>query len=328
MIINHTLEGVIIDMIDVKHLTKSFGETVAVKDVSFSVKQGEVLGFLGPNGAGKTTTMRILAGFLSADEGEANIAGFDVFDQSLEVRKHIGYLPESAPLYMDLNVLEYLVFIAQMHSIPRKNRADRINRMVEVCGLAGVLKKGIATLSKGYRQRVGLAQAMIHDPSILILDEPTSGLDPNQIMEIRELIRQIGQQKTVILSTHILPEVSATCQRVLIINQGSIVADGTPAELIADARGEHRINISLKANPADVETKLRQLSGVTSFKLLEQDNSGRLRYEIKSPEGETLCEELFLLAVGQNWLLTELRHDTLSLEEVFMQLTTKESPDA
>ena len=311
-------------MIEAHHLTKKFGDTVAVRDVSFQVKRGEVLGFLGPNAAGKTTTMRILTCFLPADEGTATVAGFDVFGEALEVRRRIGYLPESAPLYMDMNVLEYLSFIAQMRKLSGKERNQRINQMVDVCGLGGVLKQGIATLSKGYRQRVGLAQAMIHDPDILILDEPTSGLDPNQIMEIRTLIKQIGQQKTVILSTHILPEVSATCQRVLIINEGSIVAHGTPQELTSKAQGEERINISLKADQAEVEAQLNQLPGVTSFKLLEENAKDRLRYEIKTPKGEELCEELFRLAVKQNWLLSELRQDTLSLEEVFMQLTTKE----
>jgi ABC-2 type transport system ATP-binding protein len=314
-------------MIEVHHLSKRFGDTVAVWDLSFQVKRGEVLGFLGPNGAGKTTTMRILTCFLPADEGSAKLAGFDVYSQSLEIRRHIGYLPESAPLYMDMSVSEYLNFIAQMRNIPGRNRKQRINHMVEVCGLGGVLKKGIATLSKGYRQRVGLAQAMIHDPDILVLDEPTSGLDPKQIIEIRELIKQIGQQKTVILSTHILPEVSATCQRVLIINEGSIVADGTPQELTANAQGEQRVNVSLKADAAEVETQLNRLEGVKSFKLLEQNAAGTLRYEIKTPAGEALCEELFRLAVKQNWLLSELRRDTVSLEEVFMQLTTKESVD-
>lgn len=315
-------------MIEAHHITKRFGDTLAVKDVSFQVRRGEVLGFLGPNGAGKTTTMRILTCFLAADEGSAKLAGFDVSKQALEVRQRIGYLPESAPLYIDMNVSEYLKFIAQMRHIPKENRTRQISHMVDVCGLGNVLKQGISTLSKGYRQRVGLAQAMIHNPDILILDEPTSGLDPNQIMEIRTLIKQIGREKTVILSTHILPEVSATCQRVLIINKGSIVADGTPEELTSKATGEDRVNISLKAEQAEVEAQLNQLPEITSFKLVENNAGDKLRYEIKSPEGEALCEELFRLAVKQNWVLTELRRDSISLEEVFMQLTTKESVDA
>jgi ABC-2 type transport system ATP-binding protein len=315
-------------MIEVSHLTKKFGDTVAIRDVSFQIKRGEVLGFLGPNGAGKTTTMRILTCFLPADEGTARVAGFDVFSQSLQVRQRIGYLPENAPLYMDMDVLEYLNFIAQMRRIPKGERSRRIKRMVDTCGLGGVVRKNIATLSKGYRQRVGLAQALIHAPDILILDEPTTGLDPNQIMEIRELIKQIGREKTVILCSHILPEVSATCQRVLIINEGSIVADGTPEELTAKAQGEDRVNVSLKADPAEVEAQLSQLPGVKSFKPVGREAGGTLRYEIKTPGGEALCEELFRLAVRQNWLLSELRRDTLSLEEVFMQLTTKERANA
>ncbi len=311
-------------MIEVHHLTKKFGDTTAVRDVSFQVRQGEVLGFLGPNGAGKTTTMRMLTCFLPADEGTAKLAGFDVTSQSIEVRQRIGYLPESAPLYLDMNVSEYLSFIAQMRGIPKSDRVKRIKHMLDVCGLGTVLKKGIATLSKGYRQRVGLAQAMIHDPDILVLDEPTSGLDPNQIMEIRQLIKQIGRQKTVILSTHILPEVSATCQRVLIINEGSIVADGTPEELTANAKGEDRVNITLKADPIEIEAQLSQLSAITSFEQVSTNIQDAQRYEIKTTAGEHLCQDLFRLAVKQNWLLSELRHDTLSLEEVFMQLTTKE----
>ncbi len=311
-------------MIEAHHLTKKFGDTVAVRDVSFQVKQSEVLGFLGPNGAGKTTTMRILTCFLPADAGTAKLAGFDVADQSIEVRQHIGYLPESAPLYMDMNVSEYLSFIAQMRGIPGSDRAKRIKDMVDICGLGTVLKKGIAVLSKGYRQRVGLAQAMIHDPDILILDEPTSGLDPNQIMEIRSLIKQIGQEKTIILCTHILPEASATCQRVLIINEGSIVADGTPEELTAKAKGEDRVYVTLEADPSEIEAQLSLLSTIISFRQLQTKTRAALRYEIRTTEGETLCRDLFRLTVKQNWLLSELRHDTLSLEEVFMQLTTKE----
>ena len=213
-------------MIEVKGISKRFGPTTAVDNISFSIAKGEVVGFLGPNGAGKTTTMRILTCFLPADAGEAKVAGFDVLEQSMAVRSRIGYLPESAPLYLDMRVSEFLDYIGAIRGLHGADRTAAINRMIEVCGLSGVMLKQIGELSKGYRQRVGLAQAMIHNPEILVLDEPTSGLDPNQIREIRDLIKTLGKEKTVILSTHILPEVEATCSRVMIINRGKIVADG------------------------------------------------------------------------------------------------------
>ena len=212
-------------MIEVKNLTKRYGLTVAVDNVSFDANAGEVLGFLGPNGAGKTTTMRILTCYLSADEGTAKVAGYDVFEESIEVRKRIGYLPESAPLYMDMGVIDYLKFIAQIRHIPKSQRQERIKAVIDTCGLEKVIQKDVGELSRGYRQRLGLAQSLIHDPPILILDEPTSGLDPSQIIEIRNLIKAIGKEKTIIFSTHILPEVSATCSRILIINDGQIVAN-------------------------------------------------------------------------------------------------------
>ena len=225
-------------MIEVRELTKSYGTTVAVNKVSFDAHAGEVLGFLGPNGAGKTTTMRILTCYLSADAGSATVAGHDVFEESVEVRKQIGYLPESAPLYSDMGVIEYLNFMTQVRHIPKSQRKERTRAVIDICGLEGVIQKDIGELSKGYRQRVGLAQSLIHDPPILILDEPTSGLDPSQIIEIRNLIKNIGQEKLVLFSTHILPEVSATCSRILIINNGKIVANGTPEELSSQAEGE------------------------------------------------------------------------------------------
>ena len=225
-------------MIEVINLTKRYGPTVAVDNVSFDAKAGEVLGFLGPNGAGKTTTMRILTGYLSADEGTAKVAGYDVFEESIEVRKRIGYLPESAPLYTDMGVIDYLKFIAQIRDIPKSQRSQRIKDVVDTCGLEKMIQKDVGELSKGYRQRLGLAQSLIHDPPILVLDEPTSGLDPSQIIEIRNLIREIGKEKMIIFSTHILPEASATCSRILIINDGQIVANGTPDELAGrGARG-------------------------------------------------------------------------------------------
>ena len=233
-------------MIEVKNLTKRYGPTVAVDNVSFSAKSGEVLGFLGPNGAGKTTTMRVLTCYLSADEGNATVDGYDVFDQSVEVRKRIGYLPESAPLYTDMGVIDYLKFIAQVRDIPKSQRQQRTKEVIDICGLERVIQKDVGELSKGYRQRLGLAQSLIHDPPILIMDEPTSGLDPNQIIEIRNLIKEIGKEKMIIFSTHILPEVSATCSRILIINNGKIVANGSPESLADRAKGGQVVDITIR----------------------------------------------------------------------------------
>ncbi|HPQ41837.1 MAG TPA: ATP-binding cassette domain-containing protein [bacterium] len=310
-------------MIDVKGLTKRFGHTVAVRDISFQVPAGQVLGFLGPNGAGKTTTMRILTGYLPADGGTAEIAGFDIFSQSLEVRKRIGYLPESAPLYLDMDVPDFLNFIAQVRKIPKSEIPEMRNRMIEICGLKSVLHKRIGELSKGYRQRVGLAQAMIHDPDILVLDEPTSGLDPNQIVEIRELIRQIGREKTIILSTHILPEVTATCDRILIIHEGRLVADGTPEQLTAQAAGDAMIWVTVQ-NPAD-DTRdiLARIHGIRE--VVEDSDNGTCdgrRYGLKSKSAAGMAANIFQCAVQNGWTLTELHTETASLEDIFAELTT------
>ena len=310
-------------MIDVKGLTKRFGHTVAVRDISFQVPAGQVLGFLGHNGAGKTTTMRILTGYLPADGGTAEIAGFDIFSQSLEVRKRIGYLPESAPLYLDMDVPDFLNFIAQVRKIPKSEIPEMRNRMIEICGLKSVLHKRIGELSKGYRQRVGLAQAMIHDPDILVLDEPTSGLDPNQIVEIRELIRQIGREKTIILSTHILPEVTATCDRILIIHEGRLVADGTPEQLTAQAAGDAMIWVTVQ-NPAD-DTRdiLARIHGIRE--VVEDSDNGTCdgrRYGLKSKSAAGMAANIFQCAVQNGWTLTELHTETASLEDIFAELTT------
>jgi ABC-2 type transport system ATP-binding protein len=234
-------------MINAKHLAKNFGPTMALKEITFEVAKGEVLGFLGPNGAGKTTTMRILTCYHPADTGTATIAGFDVFENPLEVRKLIGYLPENNPLYTDMGIVDYLQFIAQIRGIPSSKKQNQIQYVIELCGLQNELRKDIGQLSKGYKQRVGLAQALIHDPDILILDEPTIGLDPTQIIEIRELIKSIGKEKTIILSSHILPEVSATCDRIIIINQGEIVGSGKPEEMAARAKGGEITYITIEA---------------------------------------------------------------------------------
>jgi len=311
-------------MIEVDGISKRFGPIVAVDDVSFNISRGEILGFLGPNGAGKTTTMRILTGYIFPDTGTARVAGYDIFESPIEVRKHIGYLPENNPLYTDMSVWDYLEFIAQVRDIPKSERRKRIDEVIQICGLESVIYRDIDELSKGYRQRVGLAQCMIHDPDILILDEPTSGLDPNQIVGIRELIKELGREKTVIISTHILPEVSATCNRVIIINQGKIVADGSPDELSDMAKGKLSIFVSLRAQKEDVEAKLSELPWIESFIEVSSTEEGALRYKITPSDGDGRTEELFKLAVQNGWIITELYREKATLEDVFRQLTTRD----
>lgn len=326
-------------MIEVRQLTKSYGPTIAVNNVSFDARAGEVLGFLGPNGAGKTTTMRILTCYLAADAGSATVAGYDVFEESVDVRKSIGYLPESAPLYTDMGVIEYLNFMTQVRSLPKSQRKERIRTVVELCGLEDVIQKDIGELSKGYRQRVGLAQSLIHDPPIMILDEPTSGLDPSQIIEIRNLIKDIGQEKLVLFSTHILPEVSATCTRILIINDGKIVANGTPAELAGQARGEEIVHISIRGPQAEIEAKLDALEFVSQWAPIDADpddgvvnpddgvvatDDGVVGYRVTAAQGSDAAEALFHVVVDNRWSLTELHQESIDLEDVFLNLTVRE----
>jgi ABC-2 type transport system ATP-binding protein len=308
-------------MISVRNLTKRFGRTTAVDDISFDVSRGEVLGFLGPNGAGKTTTMRILTCYLAPTSGSATVAGFDVLDDPLEVRRRVGYLPENAPLYTDMDVLSYLGFIAEVRSIEPGHRPARIKKMVETCGLGSVVGRSIGELSKGFRQRVGLAQTLIHDPEILVLDEPTTGLDPSQIIEIRELIKEIGRERTVILSTHILPEVEATCSRVLIINEGAIVASGTPEELHSVAGGEDILHVAIKGPGPEVAEKLRALPEVTGIESAGEAKQGYVRYTVRSAGHGDIAEEIFRAAVANGWIINELRKETLSLEDIFLKLT-------
>ncbi|MCK4411965.1 MAG: ATP-binding cassette domain-containing protein [Candidatus Eisenbacteria sp.] len=310
-------------MIEVRNLTKRFGATVALQDVSFDVARGEVLGLLGPNGAGKTTAMRIIACYFPPNAGSVRVGGLDTQKDSVAVRQRIGYLPESAPLYHDMGVMDYLGFVGRIRGLREPELGRSAREMVGVCGLQRMAHRTIGTLSKGYRQRVGLAQTLIHDPEVLILDEPTSGLDPNQIVEIRDLIKQIGREKTVVLSTHILPEVEATCSRVLIINEGTIVASGTPAELASQSPGEARVFLTVKGTPEGVEPVLRRSGIATDIRLVDTDD-GRVRYAIGSAEEEPE-EKLFHLAVQNGWTLTELQRESLSLEEVFTRLTTRES---
>jgi ABC-2 type transport system ATP-binding protein len=313
-------------MIEVKNLKKYYGSTRAVDDISFSIKRGEVVGFLGPNGAGKTTTMKILTCFIPADFGSASVAGYDVSADHLEVREKIGYLPENTPLYMDMETAEFLSYVTEIRKIPGGERKEAIRRVTELCGLKSVLRKPIGALSKGFRQRVGLAAAMVHNPEILILDEPTSGLDPKQIIEIRELIKGIGKEKTVILCSHILPEVSATCGRVMIINEGKIVADGSPDELANLSQGDETVVVKYYGgNQQEIMERIDQIDGVHSHKILSCDEDNTHRFEIATNRGEALCRDLFECAVANKWILSELRLNRLSLEDVFLHLTTKET---
>ena len=312
-------------MIQVENLTKVYGDTRAVDDVTFNVRKGEVLGFLGPNGAGKSTTMKILTCFLAPTGGRAKVAGFDVFDNSLEVRQHIGYLPEDTPLYKDMTVLEYLQFAAAMRGMASDRSQKRIKEIGGRCGLHEVAGKLIGELSRGYRQRAGLAQAMLDDPDILILDEPTSGLDPNQIVEIRKLIKEVGKEKTVILSTHILPEVQATCSRILIISSGKLVADGTPDDLRAREKGS-RYRLVVEANGATqdaVKARLGSIKGVSRCETTLGED-GAHSFTLDAAGDDDLRKVLFRAVVDNKWTLLELHREAASLETVFRHLTTQE----
>ncbi|MEW6380517.1 MAG: ATP-binding cassette domain-containing protein [bacterium] len=312
-------------MITVTNLTKRYGPTLAVDNISFEVQKGEILGFLGPNGAGKSTTMKILTCYMPPDEGKATVDGLDTLEDSLKVREKIGYLPENTPLYHDMGVIDYLKFVAEIRKIPQAKRKSRIREIAHLCGLDKELGKNIGQLSKGYRQRVGLAQTLIHNPDVLILDEPTTGLDPNQIIEIRSLIKEIGQQKTVILCSHILPEVQATCNRIIIIKDGRIVGSGTPEELATQAQGGGETVYITVNGPSDkIQEQLGALEGVQEFRLLTSENGGH-RFEVKSRQGMDIRESLFRLVVDNKWSLTELMRTQITLEDVFKQLTTEEN---
>ncbi len=307
--------------ISVKNLTKKYQTQRAVDDISFEVKTGEVLGFLGPNGAGKTTTMKIITGFMAPSDGDAKINGISILENPEEVKKSIGYLPESNPLYHDMPVLEYLEFVAQLQNIPKAKIQDRIVEMVKVCGLNIEKHKKISELSKGYRQRVGLAQALIHDPEILILDERTTGLDPNQIVEIRNLIREVGKKKTVILSTHILPEVEATCDRILIINEGKIVADGTSETLRKQAQGQEVVKVTIDEaeNKDEVFSALQSLETVSMVDPIVEKN---FSFMINGKDDVSAKKDIFKLCVKNNWVLSELTPIETKLEDIFRDLTT------
>jgi len=312
-------------LIEVQGLTKYYDERAAIVDVTFSVPRGQVLGFLGPNGAGKSTTMRILTGYLAASGGRASIAGQDVFQQSLEVRRRVGYLPELTPLYNEMRVDGYLDLMCRLRGVPSGRRRDRIASAIESCGLTERRRDIIGRLSKGLRQRVGLAQAVVHDPDVLILDEPTAGLDPAQTRETRDLISLLGRQHTVILSSHILPEVSATCERVVIINQGRLVADDTPANLgrRLSADRAQQVEVTVTGQQSEVERAIATVKGVDSVQVTPLDG-GAEQLVLVTGKREDLQKALAKALVGADLGIRELRSRTLSLEDIYLELTTEE----
>jgi gliding motility-associated transport system ATP-binding protein len=310
-------------MIEVERLTKHYGPVTAIRDVSFSVAPGQIVGFLGPNGAGKSTTMRILSCFMPASSGSARVAGHDVFRESLEVRRRIGYLPESVPLYTEMRVAPYLEFVAEVKGVSRSDRRRRVADVMDRCMVADVQNRLIGTLSKGYRQRVGLAQVLVSDPEVLILDEPTIGLDPKQITEIRSLIKSLAGQHTVILSTHILPEVSMVCSGVIIINKGSIVAQGPIDSLVEQVFPTARVEVEIVGPPPAVRDRIRSIAGVLSVEDQMVAN-GAARYVVEAARGRDVRAEIFKLAAQQHWDLLELRRVGMTLEEVFIRIVAGE----
>ncbi len=315
-------------MIEVEHLSKLYGSTSAIADVTFSVEPGEILGFLGPNGAGKTTTMRILSGYLPATSGSAKVAGFEVHEDSMAVRQRIGYLPESPPLYPDMTVEGYLSFVAQIKGVNAGDRPQRIQSALTRCNLLEKRKTIIRKLSKGFRQRVGIAQAIVHDPPVIILDEPTVGLDPRQIIEVRNLIKNLAGNHTVILSTHILPEVSMTCSRVAIINHGQVVATNTPESLMTQLMGSSGYELEVEGEFATVQRCLQAVSGVKTIEPMLTDllPQNRLKLKVASESEAELGSELVTALVSHGLKLYEMRRVQASLETVFLQLTTEEAP--
>lgn len=306
--------------IHIENLSKNYGSQKAVDGITFDVRPGEVLGFLGPNGAGKSTTMKMITGYLSIGEGDVRVGGKSVREYGDELKRHIGYLPENNPLYLDMPVIDYLEFCGALQGMSPGSVHQRLKEMIRVCGLNAEKHKKIGELSKGFRQRVGLAQAMIHDPEILVLDEPTTGLDPNQIVEIRNLIRELGKEKTVVLSTHILPEVEATCDRILIINKGKIVANGTADTLRKQATGQEVIRLKIEdARAEEVIEALRKMPTVDTIEVIDKE---RNRLEVQSRTGLSSRREIFHLCVQKGWILSELTPLETRLEDIFRNLTT------
>ena len=314
-------------MIKVEGVTKRYGTTTAVKNISFEVERGEIVGFLGPNGAGKTTTMRILTGFLPPTEGKASVAGFDVLEEPLEVKRRIGYLPENPPVYTEMEVDSYLEFVGRIKGIPNAELADRVNAALDRVSIAHVRGRVIGKLSKGYRQRVGLAQALIHSPDVLILDEPTVGLDPKQIIEIRELIQSLGGEHTIMLSTHILSEVASTCHRIIIINEGEIEASDTPDNLTARLQGSESTELELDAPADDVEARLAAVEGVKGVHR-GGDIHGRSRWTVDTAGDQAVKAALAKSVVDAGWGLYGMRSVGMSLEDIFLKLTAAEEAAA
>jgi ABC-2 type transport system ATP-binding protein len=315
-------------LIEVQDLTKAYGNVTAVDHVSFTVNKGEILGFLGPNGAGKTTTMRILTGYMPATSGTARIAGFDVFDDSMEVRRRIGYLPEAPPVYPDMSVESYLDFVLRIKNIPSERRAASITDALAKTNLADKRHTLIKRLSRGYKQRVGLAQALVHDPEVIILDEPTVGLDPKQIIEVRHLIKNLAGSHTIILSTHILPEVSMTCDRVVIINKGKIAAVDTPENLTSQLRGGQRIRVEAQAPEGPLAELLGQIPGAGRVDLQNTRADGRVTAIVEAASGQDIRSQVAARIVEKGWGLFELHGVSMSLEDIFLELTTDDASHA
>jgi len=311
-------------VIEVQHLSKRYGSFTAVDDVSFRVESGEILGFLGPNGAGKTTTMRIITGYMPASEGKAFVAGYDVFEQPLDAKKRTGYLPETPPLYPDMTVREYLMFVAKIKGV-RKDIKGRVDAVMKRTWVADMSERQCGRLSKGYRQRVGLAQAIIHNPDVLVLDEPTAGLDPKQIIETRQLIRELAGSHTIVLSTHILPEVAQTCQKVVIINKGKVVAIDTPAALTERMHGVVTVFVQAQGPADDIQRSLQNVRGVLRVTVADS-RDGEASFEVDSEKGSDVRRELASAVVGGGFGLMELRPMRVSLEDVFVSLMTDEKP--
>jgi gliding motility-associated transport system ATP-binding protein len=312
-------------MIEVKDLVKTYGALAAVDRVTFSVPKGTILGLLGPNGAGKTTTMRILTTSLPPTSGKALVGGFDVAEQPQEVRKRIGYLPEVPPIYNDMQVISYLKFVADIKEVPQDRKTDRVGEVLEMLSLSDMSRRLIGHLSLGYRQRVGLAQALLHDPEVLVLDEPTRGLDPKQILEIRKLIKSLSGKRTIILSTHILPEVSSTCDDVVIIDRGRVVAADTVENLSQRLSGGKTLELEVKGPGGEVEKSLKNLEGVASVKPLGKENRGLCRFEVTTDGSTDAREGLFQCVVRNKWVLYQMTPLGMSLEDVFLKLTTKDT---
>lgn len=310
-------------MIEVENLTKYYGEIRGIEDISFSIEKGEITGFLGPNGSGKTTTMRILTCFFPPTRGRAKVAGYDVIENPIEVRKRIGYMPETVPLYPDMKVTTYLNFVAESKGMERRQRKRKVSEIMGQCGIVEVAHRLVGNLSKGYRQRVGLAQALINDPEVLILDEPTIGLDPKQVVEIRNFIKDLAGERTIILSTHILPEVSVTCKKVIIIHEGSIVAVDTPENLMVKLQKTSKTLIQIEGVQQEITAKLVTIPGVINVVEKGEASPGVFSYEVESEKEREISGELAYLVYSNNWKLVEMRAVKMSLEDIFIELVTK-----